>query len=202
MKDKWRNYAIKDGKVSESYFREYINRKKVRKTSETSSCHSFTESRQEETKEIKDANGNVREEIGSGHKRSRRDEDIQRSIVAMRDIPRESIECRPKSSSPQRISEGLSKPEHEKIKEENEIIGEEIAVEAHCERQQGIQITTQRRSRVKETDLKKLTEGKEKMKKEKVSAKEKRHEAKEGKKYEKIEDKREAKKEAKKKANG
>lgn len=48
MKDKWRNYALKDGKVKDSYIREYCNRKKIRKAPEASDSHSVEQSRQEQ----------------------------------------------------------------------------------------------------------------------------------------------------------
>jgi hypothetical protein len=48
MKDKWRNYALKDGKVKESYIREYSNRSKSRKASEASRGNSTQQSRQEQ----------------------------------------------------------------------------------------------------------------------------------------------------------
>lgn len=50
MKDKWRNYALKDGKVQSSYIREYSNRKKIRKTGEAGNCNSLQQSRQEQPK--------------------------------------------------------------------------------------------------------------------------------------------------------
>jgi len=52
MKNKWGNYAIKDGKVKSSYIREYCNRKKIRKARETSDCDSFLQSRKEQKEEI------------------------------------------------------------------------------------------------------------------------------------------------------
>ncbi len=55
MKNKWRNYALKDGKVQSSYIREYCNRKKVRQAGEASHSDSHVQSRQEqeEIKEVK-----------------------------------------------------------------------------------------------------------------------------------------------------
>jgi hypothetical protein len=47
MKDKWRNYALKDGKVKSSYICEHCDRSPKRKTCEASSCNSVFESRQE-----------------------------------------------------------------------------------------------------------------------------------------------------------
>jgi hypothetical protein len=51
MKNKWRNYALKDGKIQSSYIREYCNRKKVRKTREASNCDSNEQSRKEQSKD-------------------------------------------------------------------------------------------------------------------------------------------------------
>lgn len=71
MKNKWSNYALKDGKVKSSYIREYSNRKKVWKTREASNCNSNEQSGQEQAKEeveliykptIKESNENIREE--------------------------------------------------------------------------------------------------------------------------------------------
>jgi hypothetical protein len=52
MKDKWRNYALKDGKVKESYIREYSNRSKSRKAAEASRSNSLQQS-WEEQEEVK-----------------------------------------------------------------------------------------------------------------------------------------------------
>lgn len=66
MKNKWRNYALKDGKVQSSYIREYSNRKKVRKAGEASNCNSNEQSRQEQSKaqeeEIEVNNESIRKE--------------------------------------------------------------------------------------------------------------------------------------------
>jgi hypothetical protein len=48
MINKWRNYALKDGKVKESYIREYSNRSKSRKAAEASRCNSFQQSGKEQ----------------------------------------------------------------------------------------------------------------------------------------------------------
>ncbi len=52
MINKWRNYALKDGKIKGSYIREYSNRKKIRKTGASSNCNSLQQSwqNQEEVK--------------------------------------------------------------------------------------------------------------------------------------------------------
>lgn len=50
MKNKWRNYALKDGKVQSSYIREYCNRSPKRQASKASRRHSVLESRQEQSK--------------------------------------------------------------------------------------------------------------------------------------------------------
>lgn len=50
MKNKWRNYALKDGKVKSSYIREYSNRKKIRKTGEASKSDCNVQSGQEQSK--------------------------------------------------------------------------------------------------------------------------------------------------------
>ncbi len=53
MKDKWSNYALKDGKVKSCYQREYCNRKKIRKTGASSNCDSNVQSGQVQS-EIKE----------------------------------------------------------------------------------------------------------------------------------------------------
>lgn len=66
MKNKWSNYALKNGKVQSSYIREYCNRKKIRKTGEASNCYSNEQSRQEQSKaqeeEIEVNNESIRKE--------------------------------------------------------------------------------------------------------------------------------------------
>lgn len=52
MKNKWSNYALKDGKVKESYLREHIGRDKKRKTAKASSSNSPEQSR-EKQEEVK-----------------------------------------------------------------------------------------------------------------------------------------------------
>lgn len=136
MKNKWRNYALKGGKVKESYIREYCNRSKARKTSEASSSDSLCESRKN------------KEEVKGSNYESIREKDI---------------------------------------------------AETHQQGQQRIQESAEGRPRAEEENTIKQTKGEKIMAKEKMSPKEKKHEAKEGKRYEKLEDKREAKKEAKKK---
>lgn len=44
MKDKWRNYALKDGKISKSYQSKYKNGDQCRKTIKTSYCDSLKQS--------------------------------------------------------------------------------------------------------------------------------------------------------------
>lgn len=55
MKNKWSNYALKDGKVQSSYIREYSNRKKIRKAGEAGNCDSNVKSgkKQEEVEQFK-----------------------------------------------------------------------------------------------------------------------------------------------------
>lgn len=54
MKNKWSNYALKDGKIKSSYIREYCNRKKSRKAGKTSGsdCVQQSGKEQEEVKLI------------------------------------------------------------------------------------------------------------------------------------------------------
>lgn len=71
MKNKWKNYAFKDWEIKSSYIREYIKRKKVRKTRETSDCNSIIESRKIE-KEIKDHYESIRkEDVSKTHQEGR-----------------------------------------------------------------------------------------------------------------------------------
>lgn len=51
MKNKWSNYALKDGKVKTSYIREYSNRKKVWKTGETGYRNCFQQSGEKQAEE-------------------------------------------------------------------------------------------------------------------------------------------------------
>ena len=64
MKNKWSNYALKDGKIQSSYIREYCNRKKIRKAREASNCNSNEQSweKQSKAKEKGEINENIREE--------------------------------------------------------------------------------------------------------------------------------------------
>jgi len=52
MKNKWRNYALKTGKIEASYIREYINRKKVRQAGEASNSNCHVEGRKEQEKVV------------------------------------------------------------------------------------------------------------------------------------------------------
>lgn len=140
MKNKWSNYALKIGKVQNSYIREYSNRSPKREAREASRRDSILESWESQ------------EEVNTGDK--------------------------------------------------NESSREENVSQAHQEGRQGIQESdqrcersNQRRCEITETDQK--IQVKEKHMKEKVTPKERKHEAKEGKAFEKKEDKREAKKESK-----
>ena len=62
MINKWRNYALKSGKVQSSYQREYCNRKKCRKERVSGSGDSHVESREVQTKEEVGNHEVVREE--------------------------------------------------------------------------------------------------------------------------------------------
>lgn len=64
MLDKWRNYAIKNGKVKSCYQREYCNRKKFREAGETSDSNRNVESREVQTKEEIGGKSNGQSEIG------------------------------------------------------------------------------------------------------------------------------------------
>lgn len=48
MKNKWRNYAFKEGKISKNYLRKYQNRDGTRETTETSNCNSLQQSGQKQ----------------------------------------------------------------------------------------------------------------------------------------------------------
>ncbi len=136
MKDKWRNYALKSGKVKSSYQREYCNRKKCRKAGEAGNSNIHVESWKVQPE--------VKEEVGS----------------------------------------------HESIREEK-------SAETYQQGQQGIQAAVERRPKASKRNLK-IQAGEEEVK-EKMTPKEKKHEANESKAYEKKEDRKEAKKEAPKK---
>lgn len=90
---------------------------------------------------------------------------------------------------------GDSLQQSREVKEEEriiyEIIREEEFIEAHCEGQQGVQVTAERRCKAEEENHE-IKVGEEKMK-EKKSLKHKKHEAKESKAFEKKEDKKEKK---------
>lgn len=51
MKNKWKNYALKDGKIQNSYIREYSSRSPNRQAREASSRNSLLKSRQDQNKE-------------------------------------------------------------------------------------------------------------------------------------------------------
>jgi hypothetical protein len=53
MLNKWRNYALKDGKVKKSYIREYSNRSKKWKAAEAGSSNSVQQSRLQQEEEVK-----------------------------------------------------------------------------------------------------------------------------------------------------
>lgn len=133
MKNKWRNYALKDGKVKSSYIREYSNRKKVRKTRKASNCDSNEQSGKEHPKEeevklvqrgpehykvgtnpiiLKDAWViNLKEgedgEERSAAERSGGDGEGSGSIVAMPDIPRKQTRRRRKTANTENPNRGL-----------------------------------------------------------------------------------------------
>lgn len=47
MKNKWENYALKDGKVQSSYIREYSSRSPKRQAREASRCNRLLEGRED-----------------------------------------------------------------------------------------------------------------------------------------------------------
>ena len=65
MKDKWRNYALKDGKIKQSYLRERQDGDKKWQTSKASSSNSIEQSRKEQ------------QEIGIQNERIRKEEPSQ-----------------------------------------------------------------------------------------------------------------------------
>ena len=77
MKHKWRNYALKTGKIQSSYIREYSNRKKIRKTREASDSDRILESWPKQAEEVinltgKEENESIREEdVGKTHQERR-----------------------------------------------------------------------------------------------------------------------------------
>lgn len=60
MKNKWRNYALKDGKISESYLRQHKDRDGTWKAAETGYCDSYVKSRKKQEK-IRIENESIRE---------------------------------------------------------------------------------------------------------------------------------------------
>ena len=79
MKNKWGNYAIKDGKVKDCYIREYINRKKERKVTETKCSNCIEQSGKEQTE--------VKEEVIAIPKiRSERRRKIKKSAKVVKKI--------------------------------------------------------------------------------------------------------------------
>lgn len=65
MKNKWSNYALKDGKVKESYLRERIGRDKNRKATEASSSNSPQQSREKQEEITDQTNFTLSEEKDS-----------------------------------------------------------------------------------------------------------------------------------------
>lgn len=193
--DKWRNYALKSGKIKKNYQRQYSNRNSVGLPKKASYCDRILESGQEQSeieKEIMEAmygQGQIR--IGGA---------FQSSGTPSGEI-RCGESCGSSSSSGYqevRCEENGSNGESRKEEVGNdETIREEVSLEAHQEGRQRVPRSNRGRRKAQETDSQ-IQAGEEEVK-EKMTPKEKKHEAKESKAYEKKEDRREAKKEAPKK---
>lgn len=164
MKNKWSNYAIKDGKVKSSYFREYCNRKKVGKAGKTSNCNSNEQSGQEQTQ-------------------------AQKKVESVYSEPTYYV----KNIDPIILNDSWIVT----LRGIDEEIGEKNTVDSYQQGQQGIQATAERRSEVEERDSETFQREEKMKEKDKMTIKEKKHEAKESKAYEKKEDKKESKKESK-----
>jgi len=92
MKDKWRNYALKDGKVKSSYLREHCYRSPKRERCEASSRNRLLESRKEQIKE--EISKEIYAKINSGRSENRESEDIQRGLLALQDISGEQSDAK------------------------------------------------------------------------------------------------------------
>lgn len=193
--DKWRNYALKSGKVEKSYKRKHSNGSPFRTPTKASYCDCILESGQEQSeieKEIMEAmygQGQIR--LGGAFQSS--------------GTPGGKIRCGESCGSSSssgyqevRCEENGSNGESRKEEVGNdETVREEVSLEAHQEGRQRVSRTNRGRCKAQKTDSQ-IQDGEEEVK-EKMTPKEKKHEAKESKAYEKKEDKREAKKEAPKK---
>ncbi len=168
MKNKWSNYALKDGKIKESYIREYSNRSPKREARETSSRNSLQQSwkKQEEIEMI------IRPELP----------------LCLKEIIDKEIEWYGKVLEIKEQVVYIGDENHESSREEN-------PSETHQEGRQGVSCPDKGRCETEKTNPK-IQNGEKKVK-EKVTAKERKHEAKESKAFEKKEDNREAKKESK-----
>jgi len=174
-KNKWSKYALKDGKVKNSYIREYCNRKKIRKTGEASHSDSHEQSRK-----IQQEDESLRYLINHS---SCNFEDVKLVYIEPVDYP--------KNIDPVILNESWVI----NLKEYYESDREEDPLETYQEGRQGISSANQGRCEAEEGHSK--NKNREKKMKEKVTAKEKKYEAKESKAYEKKEDKREVKKQSK-----
>lgn len=65
MKNKWGNYAIKEGKIKQSYLRERFDGDKKRKTTKPSSCNSPEQSREKQEEVIQSSLSKEDEEVTS-----------------------------------------------------------------------------------------------------------------------------------------
>jgi len=199
MKDKWRNYALKDGKIQESYIRKYSNRSPKREAREASRRDCLLQSGEEPEEYqittrpmiLNDAwviNLRMKDEQRSNTERPPGDVEGKGSIMAMPSLPGKQNGCGGETRDNQEsfgeketISNSLKRGYDEGSREEE-------VVETHCEGRQGISESDKGRREAKEVPPNQ-TKG-QKMKK--PASKEKKHEAKESKAYEKKEDKKES----------
>lgn len=108
MKNKWSNYALKDGKVQSSYIREYSNRKKIRKTGEASNSDSNEQSWKEQTQEeVNQEEKNVTDRTSSDERRSRGDEESPGGILAMQSVSKKQPKRKRKKTGPEGTGQRL-----------------------------------------------------------------------------------------------
>jgi hypothetical protein len=129
MKNKWENYCLKDGKVQNSYIREYSSlspKKQIHKD-----YYGKTNSRTDEKKEP---------------------EDSPRRGVAECSLPGEQLDSNGQAGSATSSVQTVENTTRN-VRGENESIGKEISVKTHQQGQQGIQEPAEGRPEAQEGDL-------------------------------------------------
>ncbi len=136
MKNKWENYAFKNGKVKSCYQREYCNRKKCRKTGEASGGDSLLQGGEVQPE--------VKEEI----------DDMKfygKFVQLNEEVPLTKLFRGAEAV----VLDILGRASQTLYKEQigtHESIREEVPIEAHQEGRQGVPIPDKRRRKVKERD--------------------------------------------------